>query len=393
MSRRLLISALPGEVRAAWLEDGALVELLISRADHPSLLGNLYWGRVTKVDRSLDGAFVEIGLARPGFLPLSEGPGKRLLEGDPVAVRVLREPADGKGVRLTARLKAPPADLAERTRALKPPVLLSRGDDALQRLLDQGRAPDEILVDDPATFAAFKARLGALGQADKLRLDNDPLPLFEREDIERRIDALLEPRVELPGGAFLLIEPVTTLTAVDVNSGGRPRRETPAEMALATDLAAADALPGELRLRALSGLIVVDFLALDERPARVKVLSRLRAGLKRDPEPGRVEPMTRSGLLEMTRRRARPALHELICQPRGLIKSPVTLAYEALRLARREGQGVARLTVTAAPEVVRALEGPLAAARRQVEARLGRPLVLVAEAAAPGSAPEVRAAR
>ncbi|MEM7224257.1 MAG: ribonuclease E/G [Pseudomonadota bacterium] len=391
MSRRLLISALPGETRSAWLEDGVLVDLLVSRADRPSLLGNLYLGRVAKVDRGLDGAFVEVGLARQGFLPLTEGPGKRLLEGDSVAVRVLREPSGDKGVRLTARLRSPPADLAERVAKLKPPALLSQGDDPLERLLAQGAKPEEIVIDDPATFAAFKARLGP-GEHG-LRLDNDPLPLFEREEIEHQIDALLATRVELPEGGFLLIEPVTTLTAVDVNSGARRRRETAEEMALASNLAAASALPRQLRLRALSGLIVIDFLALGERAHRAKVVARLRAGLKGDPEPGRVQPMAPSGLVELTRRRARPALHELYCQARGPIKSPVTLAYEALRLARREGQGAARLTLLATPDVVRALEGPLAEARRQVESRLGGPLTLTAEPGAPGSPPEVRPQR
>ena len=89
MIKRLLISALTGETRAAWLEDDRLVDLVIQRADRPSRLGNLYHGRVTKVDKRLDAAFVEIGLSRAGLLPLSEAE-RGLSEGEAVIVKSRR---------------------------------------------------------------------------------------------------------------------------------------------------------------------------------------------------------------------------------------------------------------------------------------------------------------
>jgi Ribonuclease G/E len=221
VSRRLVISALPGETRAAWLEDGRLADLVVRRADRPSHLGDLYHGRVAKVDKALDAAFVELGLARPGLLPLSEAPGRRLSEGDAVIVRVLREAAGGKGVRLSARIKDPPPNLEQTARDAKPPAPLVRGDDPLERLLTACALPDEILVDDPGTHAEIKARLAGRGDVAGgcLRLDLDPAPLFEREGLDAEIEALLEPRVELASGGHLLIEPVRTLTAIDVNSG------------------------------------------------------------------------------------------------------------------------------------------------------------------------------
>jgi Ribonuclease G/E len=282
MTRRLVISALPGETRAAWLEDGRLVELVVRRADRPSHLGDLYHGRVAKVDKALDAAFVELGLARPGLLPLSEAPGRRLSEGDAVIVRVLREAAGGKGVRLSARIKDPPPNLEQKARDARPPALLVRGDDPLERVLAARTAPDEIVVDDPDTHAEIKARLAGQGglPAGCLRLDLDPAPLFEREGLEGEIEALLEPRVELPSGGHLLIEPVRTLTAVDVNSGRHDGRGTAPDQALAVNLEAAAEIPRQLRLRALSGLIVVDFLALPEGRPRRQVVAALRAGLK-----------------------------------------------------------------------------------------------------------------
>jgi Ribonuclease G/E len=399
MTRRLVISALPGETRAAWLEDGRLVELVVRRADRPSHLGDLYHGRVAKVDKALDAAFVELGLARPGLLPLSEAPGRRLSEGDAVIVRVLREAAGGKGVRLSARIKDPPPNLEQKARDARPPALLVRGDDPLERVLAARTAPDEIVVDDPDTHAEIKARLAGQGglPAGCLRLDLDPAPLFEREGLEGEIEALLEPRVELPSGGHLLIEPVRTLTAVDVNSGRHDGRGTAPDQALAVNLEAAAEIPRQLRLRALSGLIVVDFLALPEGRPRRQVVAALRAGLKNDPEPVRVQAMAPSGLVELTRRRGRPALHELLTGPCGIggggrVKDPAALAFEALRAVRREAAARpgAAVTLRAAPAVIAALEnGPAAAARRALEKRLGRPLALTAEAAPPGEGAEI----
>ena len=371
---------------------------MVRRADRPSHLGDLYHGRVAKVDKALDAAFVELGLARPGLLPLSEGPGRRLSEGDAVVVRVLREAAGGKGLRLSARIIDPPLDLEQRARDSRPPALLARGDDPLERLLAAGAPPDEIVVDDPALHAEIAARLGGGEEArGRLSLDLEPKSLFEREGLEAEIEALLEPRVALPSGGHLLIEPVRTLTAIDVNSGRHDGRGGAGEQALAVDLEAAAEIPRQLRLRALSGLIVVDFLALEQERARRQVAAALRAGLKGDPEPTRVFPMAPSGLLEMTRRRGRPALHELLTVPCGIggggrVKDPATLAFEALRAARAEAAARpgAAITVTAGPAVIAALEtGPAAAARRALDDRLGRPLALAAAAAPPGEPAEI----
>ena len=138
------------------------------------------------------------------------------------------------------------------------------------------------------------------------------------------------------------------------------------------NLEAAEALTLQLRLRALSGLIVVDFLELQAVAKRKGLVADLRKALKTDPEPTRVFPMSPSGLVEMTRRRGRPALHELLTEPCGLgglgrVKDPVTLAYEALRKvpsvsAARPGAAIA---IEASARVVDALSGPLAEAPAQ----------------------------
>ncbi len=386
MNRRLLISALPGETRAAWLDDGRLRDLAILRDDRPWLVDNLYLGRVTARDPGLAAAFVDIGLARPGLLPLDEAP-KGLSEGNSIAVRVTRaphsDPREDKGVRLTGcRL---PAGLRAEADKLRPPALLRAAEDPNAAALSAAPPPDAIVIDDPDAFARAKARLAGRPELlERLSLDLDPETPFERDGVEAAIEALLEPRIALPSGGHLLIEPVRTLTAIDVNSGGATGRD----MALAVDLEAAAEIPRQARLRGLSGLIVVDFLELREEAARKRVTAALKDGLSRDRRPSRVRAMRRSGLVEMTLRRARPALHELLTEPCGLgglgrVKDPVTRAYEALHAAKRTAlrNPGRKIALAAGPRVIAALQGPAAAALASHEARFGRPLALRAHAA------------
>ena len=388
--RRLLIDALPGERRQAWFEDEDLVELRVDRAGQAGAAGDLYLGRVTAVDKGLAAAFLDIGLARPGFLPLHEGPETAVSEGDRLVVKVLRAPSGEKGARLTARLKGPAAHLAENLDAGRkdaPGRLLSGGDPVMAVLT---RRPDEILVDDLASFTALKQALAAHGSEGlaAMRLYSDPRPLFEAMAVEEAIDDLLLPDVALPSGGRIKIEPVTSLVAIDVDSARHGGGGDPGRLARDVDLEAAGEVARQLRLRALSGLIVIDFLELARPEDRKAVVARLRAGLKRDPEPARVRPMSPSGLVEMTRRRGRPALYEVLTEPCGLggtgrRKSALTLAFEALRRCRGTSaeHPAGRPVITAAPPVVAALrDGEAKAAREAFEARLGRPLALRATA-------------
>ncbi|MDX1575051.1 MAG: ribonuclease E/G [Kiloniellales bacterium] len=403
---KLLISAQPGELRAAWIDGGRLVDLVIQRDDHPSRLGEIHLGRVSDLDRGLGAAFVDLGLERAGFLPLSEAPGVRLTEGATVTVRVLRDATPEKGPRLTARLIDAPPDLAQLSRDAKSPCRLLPGGDPVTRLLTAERPPEEILVDHPETFGSLKARamavrpeLGAL-----IGLDLGAEPLFEREvitfgpegdTVEAAIDALLAPRVALPGGGVLWIEPTHGLVAIDVDSG-RQAAGAAQDLALAVNLEAAAEIPRQLRLRALSGQIVIDFLELKDIKTRKRVVAALRAGLKGDREPLRVRAMAASGLAVMTRRRGAPALHEILTAPcgdggSGRRKTAATLAFEALRAVRQAAVGTpeARVAVQAEPAVLAALDGVAGRARAELENRLGWKLAHVSAELTAGSGYEI----
>ncbi len=387
MTRIVAISAMPGEVRAAWLDNGRLRGLAIQRDDKPACADNLYLGRVASLDTSLDAAFVDIGQARPGFLPRAEGP-RGMSAGDSLVVRVKREPLEDKGARLTALRTDLPPDLAQTAASVEPPALLRDAADPLAALRDSGDIPDEIVIDDETWHARAKTVFAGRPELlARLRLDLTPQALFERLDLEAAIEALLRPQAALPSGGNLLVEPVRTLTAIDVNAAGHGAGGAGGQ-ALAVNLEAAAAIPEQARLRNLSGLIVIDFLTLNDPKARQKVTDVLKQGFRADPNPVRIQAMRPSGLVEMTRRRARPPLHEILTEPCGFggsgrVRNAETLGFDALRQVRAAATGrpVRRLGLRAAPPVAAALSGPCAAARAILEAGLGRVLDIEIDAA------------
>jgi len=339
---RLAISAVPGEVRTAWLDrQDRLRALTIQRGSKPACADNLYLGRVASLDKSLDVAFVHIGQARPGFLPRGEAP-KGLSVGDSLAVRVKREPLEDKGARLTALHLNLSPELTQAAAAATPPALLRDAADALAALRGGGKIPEEIVIDDEAWHGRARNIFAKQPELlERLRLDLSPQGLFERLGLESEIDALLQTQTPLPSGGTLLIEPVRTLTAIDVNAAHHGTGGAKGQ-ALAVNLEAAAAIPELLRLRNLSGLIVMDFLTLKDPKARRKVTDLFKQGCRSDPNPVRIQAMRPSGLVEMTRRRARPPLHEILCEPWGLngpIKSAETLGFEALRHMRAAATG------------------------------------------------------
>lgn len=385
MAAELIVSVLPGEVRAAVLREDLLDDLLILRDDAPPQAGDLFLARVQRFDKGLDGAFVDLGLERPGLLPrreMPEGPGGSVPpEGTALAVKMLRAPAADKGARVSAKGVSAPT-----TKDLTAPARLGGGPGRAQgplAALVARAAPQRVLCDDAALLKQLKDLVAGGCDFD---LHSSGAPLFEAEGLEAEIEGLLSPRAELPGGGFLLIEPGQTLTAIDVNAGRSDGRGGAEAQAKAVNLAAVPEIARQLRLRGLCGLIVVDFLAMKNPLDRKAVAAALRQAVADDPEPCQVFGVSPSGLLEMTRRRGRLPLHEILCRPCGLAgsgreKTPETLAYEALRatVAGARGQAVTKITLKAAPAVAAALKAGQAEALAAVEQRLGRAVEVTAD--------------
>jgi len=279
--------------------------------------------------------------------------------------------------------------LREAAQTESAPAVLAREGTLLSRVLRDhaGGALDRILLDDRAALAEAKGWLAdfAPGLAGAVEAVVGTPPLFAAEAVEEAFDDALARVVPLGDGGSLIIEPTAALTAIDVNTGGRGGRQSRA--ILETNLAAADEVARQIRLRNLGGLIAVDFVRMREREDRERVFAALREALAETAPEAQLAGFTRFGLVEIVRPRDRAALHEVMCVPTahgGWRRSAETVALEALRAAlgksaEHPGRG---LTLRAAAPVIDQLEGPLAAAHGEAEARLGLAIALEVE---PGS--------
>ena len=386
-----VIDGRPGELRAAVRDDdGTLRDLFLARAEVPNPVGDRFLGRVTAWHPGLGVAFVELGLARPGILPLKRGQ-PRPREGETVRVAVIRAPSADKGAKLA---RVSDSDAAASPGGQAAPARLSTAP-RLGTFLRRHTL-------DSVTLAGAEAEAALRAEAPELHADAVRRPesadAFAEAGLDAALDALLAPAVDLPGGGRLWVEPVRTLTAIDLDSGADGGAEGGAEggagrSAAGANHAAVPEIARQIRLRGLSGLIVVDFLDPGTRAERSAVAAALRTALDADPEISEVSAMRPSGLVEIARQRLRPALHELLATPcghagSGWAKTPATVAREALRAveAAANASPAARWRLSAAPSVLAALGGPVAPARAALERRLGGALIL--EEAQAATAPE-----
>ena len=305
--RRLFVAAERGPLRAALLDDDDRLQGAWQFAEgRDSMVGDRFLGRVLKIDRGLETAFVDIGLPLPGFLPLSACP-TRPTEGQVVTVEVSRDPVAGKGARLTARIGEAVA-LSPGTRP--PQRLTSEG--PLRRLLGRLGGDLEIFADTRRATEEIGAAAASLPAGRRLRIEHRPQRDWSPKmaEIESEVATALDPRVELPTGGWLLFEPGRTLTVVDVNSGNA--QGTAGErLWLKIDLEAAREIARQLRLRHIGGIVVIDFIDLKGALQRRQVSETLRHATAGDWEPCWVSAMSRLGLVEMTRRRSGPTLAEM----------------------------------------------------------------------------------
>ena len=272
------------------------------------------------------------------------------------------------------------------------PGLLRPGADPLRMMLD--RNPAEIVVDGLWLYQDLqhRSRNGDLDAATRIDAHRGEIPLLRAEGLDEEIEERLTGETRLPSGGRLLFEPCETLTAVDVDSAEHRGEGGHGTAARAVNLEAAAVLARETRLRGLCGRLVVDFLALGRTSDRQVLHNTLKEAFKADPEPVRVFAMRPSGLVEITRRRCRPPLHEILMQPvgslgRGWEKHPAALAFDALRASREThaAQPGRRLALEVKPAIERALvEGEAAEARAALEARWGWTLKLEGPPAAGG---------
>lgn len=222
------------------------------------------------------------------------------------------------------------------------PSLLFSEEDVAFRALRDYLTPDveEVVLGSEQVAAKVKAYVRTVMPRAKVTftVHQKPQPLMVDAGVERQVLACLQPEVPLPSGGSLVIQVTTALVAVDVNSGKSTKASGSEQTALSTNLEAAKELARQLRLRDLGGLIVVDFIDMNEEKHKAEVERQLRAALKEDKARIRIGHISNFGMLEMSRQRLRRSLISLRTSPcprcagRGRIVDPVHRATQALQL-------------------------------------------------------------
>jgi ribonuclease E len=425
------------ELRVALVDGQKLYDLSIEIPSREQKKSNIYKGRITRVEPSLEAAFVEYGAQRHGFLPLKEvskeyfrsqpaAGGKLnikdlLQEGQELIVQVEKEERGNKGAALTTFIS-----LAGRFLVLMPNnpraggvsrriegedrdqmreamngLMIPDGMGAIVRTAGVGRSTEELqwdlnnlktawdaivaandgrpapflifqesdavtrglrdyfsddvgecLIDQPEAFQKaleYMQRFMPPDAQRKLKLYQDPVPLFTRYQIESQIESAYSHKVTLPSGGSLVIDHTEALVSIDINSARSTRGGDIEATARNTNLEAAEEIARQLRLRDIGGLIVIDFIDMESTANQRAVEDMLRDAVKMDRARIQLGRLSRFGLLELSRQRLRPALSETThincprCGGMGTIRGVESMSLALLRLigeeARKERTG------------------------------------------------------
>ena len=461
------------ELRVALVDGQKLYDLSIEIPSREQKKSNIYKGRVTRVEPSLEAAFVDYGAQRHGFLPLKEvakdyfqaqnpAQGRTnikdlLREGQELIVQVEKEERGNKGAALTTFISLAgrflvlmpnnpraggvsrriegedrehmrdamnglvipdgmgaivrTAGVGRSTEELQwdlnnlksawdaivaandgrpPPFLIFQESDAVTRGLRDYFSDDvgECLIDDAEAFQKAQEYMSRFMPPDaqrKLKLYQDPVPLFTRYQIESQIESAYAHKVNLPSGGSIVIDHTEALVSIDINSARSTRGGDIEATARNTNLEAAEEIARQLRLRDIGGLIVIDFIDMESTANQRAVEDMLRDSVKMDRARIQMGRLSRFGLLEMSRQRLRPALSETThincprCSGMGNIRSVESMSLALLRLigeeARKErtGRVVAQVPVDVATYLMNEKREQL----KQIEVRDRVSLVVV----------------
>ncbi len=316
MNRQVLIEESIGETRAAVVENGRIVELHVDRwseAGARAIEGEIYRGRVRKVDPSLNAAFIDLGQAHDGFLPFGKaGRPKGFHEGAAIGVRIAREGYADKGPNLAFCQ------------------------------VEEGPAPECL---EPAPLLAQRL-VRDFGDAEAIWADESD------HDLDAAFEEALDVVIAIPGGGSLAIEQTRAMTTIDVDAEGRKAQGSPARLAQQLNISAAKEAARQIRLRGLGGIIAIDFTHMRAQPDRKAVEQALRQAFRRDRAKVDVAPLSQFCVGELARQRRGRTLAETL-KDDSQQPSVETIALAALRRLEREGRSERsrKLVLDIAPDV------------------------------------------
>src|SRR5215831_14890706 len=437
MKRMLFNATQAEEPRVAIVDGQKLIDLDIESASKEQRKGNIYKGVITRVEPSLEAAFVDYGTERHGFLPFKEisrsyfkadaEPGRAriqdaITEGTEVLLQVEKDERGNKGAALTTfislagrylvlmpnnprgggvsrrvegedrnelretmeKLPVPQGmSIIARTagigrsleelewdlkyllrlwekilEAAQPqrddagkvvnpaPFLIYQESSLVIRAIRDYYQPEigELLVDTDSIYEQTVAFMGNVmpDNVQRVKRYRDDVPLFSRFQIEHQIETAYSRQVALPSGGGVVIDHTEALVAIDVDSARATKGSDIEETALRTNLEAADEIARQLRLRDLGGLIVIDFIDMENQRNQREVENRLRDALRYDRARVQMGKISRFGLMELSRQRLRPSLEETAHQPcprctgTGFIRGIESTALHILRIMQEE---------------------------------------------------------
>ncbi|MGH9770673.1 MAG: ribonuclease E/G, partial [Candidatus Acidiferrales bacterium] len=262
------------------------------------------------------------------------------------------------------------AEIKARSEQRKAPSLLHRDLNLVERILRDYMAGDytAIWVDSEEEFTKvvdFMSRFQP-ALASRVKLYTKETPIFEEFGIQQEIDKGLRPKVWLKSGGYIVINHTEALVAIDVNTGkfvgkGSTRLE---DTIVRTNVEAVKEIVRQMRLRDLGGIIIIDFIDMEERRNREKVMAALEDALRADRAPSKMLRFNEFGLIAITRKRTKQALERTLCQPcpyctgSGMVKSIPTLCYEIQTEARKMATEIepGSLTLRVHPEISKAFK-------------------------------------
>ena len=243
---------------------------------------------------------------------------------------------------------------------------------------------EKIRIDSRETFQRVTQFVSELMPEIADRLEHYPgeRPIFDLYGVEDEIQKALERKVMLKSGGYLVIDPAEAMTTIDVNTGAFVGHRTLEETIFKTNLEAATAIARQLRLRNLGGIIIIDFIDMEDEDHQRQVLRTLEKQLERDHAKTNIIGITELGLVQMTRKRTRESLEQVLCEPcvscqgRGKLKTPETICYEIFREIMREARAYQAegYLVLANQKVVDRLLDEESGNVADLEAFIGRPI-------------------
>jgi ribonuclease E len=280
-------------------------------------------------------------------------------------------------------------EVRDKTLESSAPAMVYEEGDIIKRAIRDvySKEIEEIQVEGTETYQTAKRFMRLMMPSHAKRVQqyrDDTIPLYQRFQIEQQLDAMHNPEVQLKSGGYIVINPTEALVAIDVNSGKSTKERNIEETALKTNIEAAEEVGRQLRLRDLAGLIVIDFIDMEDSRNIRKVEGRLREAMKTDRARLQIGRISNFGLLELSRQRLRPSLLETSsqicphCRGTGTILSTESMAMRVLRAIEEEGirMRTSEITVKVPTEVALYILNQKRSTLVDLEARYGFQVIL-----------------